>query len=232
MKKKITAVALVVALLAVGIIGGTLAYFTDNETAVNTFTSGKVAITLTETFNTDTNQDQVNDAWTAKLIPGSTIDKDPVITVDQGSEDCWLVATVTISNRAELYELYDNTDVDKGTWLSLAGAGGLVSGGVADYTAAQATWNGMNGTNLTKTGESTPSVFLSYSEDVTADTITYTFWFLQAHAAGTSETLFTKVNVPTFLENGQLADLTVTVKAYAVQKANLDDAYAAYNAAF
>ena len=34
MKKKITAVALVIAILAIGVIGGTLAYFTDTTEAV------------------------------------------------------------------------------------------------------------------------------------------------------------------------------------------------------
>lgn len=49
MKKKIVALCLCVALLAVAVIGGTLAYFTDTATATNTFTSGKVDITLSET---------------------------------------------------------------------------------------------------------------------------------------------------------------------------------------
>ena len=48
MKKKITAIALVVAILAVGIIGGTLAYFTDTDEATNTFTAGGVDIALIE----------------------------------------------------------------------------------------------------------------------------------------------------------------------------------------
>ena len=48
MKKKITAIALVVAILAVGIIGGTLAYFTDTDEETNTFTAGGVKIDLIE----------------------------------------------------------------------------------------------------------------------------------------------------------------------------------------
>lgn len=48
MKKKLTAIALIVALLAVAVIGGTLAYFTDTEKATNTFTVGNVDITLIE----------------------------------------------------------------------------------------------------------------------------------------------------------------------------------------
>lgn len=48
MKKKITAVALVVALLAIALIGGTMAYFTDTKEATNTFTVGNVEIALLE----------------------------------------------------------------------------------------------------------------------------------------------------------------------------------------
>ena len=48
MKKKITALALVVAILAIAIIGGTLAYFTDTDKATNTFTAGGVKIALIE----------------------------------------------------------------------------------------------------------------------------------------------------------------------------------------
>ena len=56
MKKKITAIALVVAILAVGVIGGSLAYFTDKDNATNTFTAGGVKIDLIE--------QQVNEAGT------------------------------------------------------------------------------------------------------------------------------------------------------------------------
>lgn len=48
MKKKITAIALVVCLVAVAVVGGSLAYFTDKDNATNTFTVGNVDITLIE----------------------------------------------------------------------------------------------------------------------------------------------------------------------------------------
>ena len=48
MKKKITAIALVVCLVAVAIVGGSLAYFTDTDEEINTFTVGNVAIDLIE----------------------------------------------------------------------------------------------------------------------------------------------------------------------------------------
>ena len=48
MKKKITAIFLCVALLAIAIVGASLAYFTDTKTATNTFTVGNVEIKLIE----------------------------------------------------------------------------------------------------------------------------------------------------------------------------------------
>ena len=48
MKKKITALCLCVALLAVAVVGASLAYFTDTANATNTFTVGNVKIDLIE----------------------------------------------------------------------------------------------------------------------------------------------------------------------------------------
>ena len=48
MKKKLLALVLVVALAATAVIGGTLAYFTNTDEAVNTFTIGNVTIDLIE----------------------------------------------------------------------------------------------------------------------------------------------------------------------------------------
>ena len=48
MKKKITAIFLCVALLAIAIVGASLAYFTDTDSATNTFTVGNVKIDLIE----------------------------------------------------------------------------------------------------------------------------------------------------------------------------------------
>ena len=48
MKKKITAIFLCVALVAIAIVGASLAYFTDTDAATNTFTVGNVKIDLIE----------------------------------------------------------------------------------------------------------------------------------------------------------------------------------------
>lgn len=57
MKKKLIAIFLCVALVAVGIVGASLAYFTDTDEATNTFTTANVKIDLIE--------QQRNDAGTA-----------------------------------------------------------------------------------------------------------------------------------------------------------------------
>ena len=48
MKKKITAIFLCVALVAIAVVGASLAYFTDTKSATNTFTVGNVKIDLLE----------------------------------------------------------------------------------------------------------------------------------------------------------------------------------------
>lgn len=64
-------------------IGGTLAWLVDKTDPVtNTFTTSDIDITLAET-KTDF---QMRPAW--------TIDKDPKVTVQKDSEDCWLFVEV------------------------------------------------------------------------------------------------------------------------------------------
>ena len=50
-KRKILALASAVCMVAILAIGGTLAYFTDKDEATNTFTTGKVDITLNVEFD-------------------------------------------------------------------------------------------------------------------------------------------------------------------------------------
>lgn len=96
MKKKITAIALVVCLVAVAIVGGSLAYFTDTTDAqVNQFTVGNVKIELTEP------------KWKgdATLMPGVTFDKDPTITVDEKSQDAYVFLKMDMNKYVSLVNL-------------------------------------------------------------------------------------------------------------------------------
>ena len=87
MKKKILAFAMVFALAAVAVVGGSLAYFTDEDEAENTFAVGNVNISLIEQQRNEQNPDMLSpyvDGST--LIPVVETKKDsPVIT--NGDED-------------------------------------------------------------------------------------------------------------------------------------------------
>ena len=116
MKKKLMTVLALVLVIAMS-VAGTIAFLTDTTDPItNTFTVGKVDITLTETFNTDTNGDQKNDAWQAQLIPGTTYAKDPVVTVTADSEDCWLFVKFEEKNGAATYLNYTSNLTAANGW--------------------------------------------------------------------------------------------------------------------
>lgn len=98
MKKKIVSVCLVVCLLATAIIGTTLAYFTDDKSVTNTFTTGDVTIKLDETdVGTDgvaTGEGRKEEGNAYHLLPGKTYTKDPMVTVNAGSEECYVFVRV------------------------------------------------------------------------------------------------------------------------------------------
>ena len=99
MKKKAFALFLALALVVGGVVGGTVAWLTaTSATVTNTFTVGDINIELTETWNTDANNDGDNDCWTAKAVPGVEYAKDPKVTVKAGSEACWLFVKISESN--------------------------------------------------------------------------------------------------------------------------------------
>ena len=82
MKKKILAITLCVAMLAIMLVSGSLAYFTDTQAKTNTFTMGKVDIELDEPNYVPAADGKL------KVFPGQTYPKDPTITVASDSEDC------------------------------------------------------------------------------------------------------------------------------------------------
>lgn len=85
-------------LLVMTTVFATLAFFTDEKTVTNTFTIGNIAITLDEgtvkddgTFDADTRS---ADGLQYVLVPGSTYDKDPLVTVTEGSLSAYLFVKV------------------------------------------------------------------------------------------------------------------------------------------
>ena len=96
--KKILVMVAALALTAALAIGGTLAYLTAKTVVVkNTFTVGKVEITLDEAPVDEYGVAVTGDRRTTneyKLIPGHNYKKDPTVHVASGSEESWLFVKV------------------------------------------------------------------------------------------------------------------------------------------
>jgi len=96
MKKKIIALTLCVAMVAIAIVGGTLAYFTDTDEKTNVFTVGDIDIEINEK-NEEGDENAEYDEWLKEqtIMPGEEVDK--IVTVENtGSEDAYVRVTITV----------------------------------------------------------------------------------------------------------------------------------------
>ena len=97
MNKKKTIIAAVV-LLAVLVVGGAIAYFTDTDTKTNTFTIGNVDITLTEDgwdALEDANNNNIPDV-AEDMMPGESVTKDPTINNVSTKNPAFVFAKVEV----------------------------------------------------------------------------------------------------------------------------------------
>lgn len=131
MKKKLTMVAALVLVFALGVTG-TLAYLTaTSDTITNTFTVGNVAITLTETGATGSGGSL---AKSYKMVPGSELDKNPTVTVTANSEKCYLFVKVEKSTGFDSYINYAMAD----GWTELTPGSGVYYRTVGSSASDQA----------------------------------------------------------------------------------------------
>lgn len=94
-------------------VGATLAYLTSTDAVTNTFTVGNVAIKLDEA-KVDANGDAVTPEERVKtnsykLLPGHEYDKDPTVTVQAKSEECYVRLIVTVNKKSALDAIGVNT---------------------------------------------------------------------------------------------------------------------------
>lgn len=207
MKKKITALALVVAILAIAIIGGTLAYFTDTKTATNTFTVGNVKIKLDEKDPNGTAEKPRTETGATydSVTPGVAYAKDPTVT-NTGNNDAWIRVNVTLSNAA-------------------AFKAAAAAHGVTDLATV---FDGHDETKWTLAG------IKDTSDDTTKNTLTYSYYYNSVLAKDASTgPLFTTVTVPasfTTAEMKAIGNFTITVTADAIQEEGFTEAAAAFAA--
>lgn len=206
------------ALLVCVTVGATVAYLTSEKTVTNTFTVGKVAITLDEAQvngdgkPVDANDIVVTDLASAKrvtknsynLLPGHTYTKDPTITVEAKSEEAYVRALITVNNRADLDELFKTYKLDITE---------IVTGIGTNWDIDHAT-NSVEGDNRIYE--------IRYKDTVK-----------KSDTATKLDPLFTSIVVPNVLTNDDIAkisDLEIKVVAQAIQADGFTTADAAWKA--
>lgn len=202
-RKALLTIVCALALVAIS-VGATVAYLASTDVVTNTFTVGKVVITLDESDvyefgqtdipETKTHGEKIDEAPrvqenTYKLFPGKQYDKDPIVHVDAASEDCYVFIEVV----NEIAAIEDATKI-------------------ADQIIA----NGW--TKLENATGATGDVYYKVSNKADTDR---------------ELEVFATVKIKGTVDNTTLADYenkTVKVTAYAIQKDGFADAAAAWNA--
>lgn len=126
-KSKALLMTLCAVLLVAASVLGTMAYLTSQDSVTNTFSIGKIAITLDEApvdadGNAQTNVARVK-ANAYKLMPGHKYDKDPTVHVTANSENSWIF--VKVENGITAIEAAGDTTIDAqitaNKWMQLPG---------------------------------------------------------------------------------------------------------------
>ena len=123
--KKLTMVLVAIILVLCCTIGGTLAWLVDTTNPVtNTFTVGKVEITLKEApLKADGSYGAPAEGTENEyqLIPGKTYTKDPTVAVDASSEDCWLFVKFEEEGNPATFIQYTSTLTTDNGWTKGTG---------------------------------------------------------------------------------------------------------------
>ena len=211
MKKKLMTVLALVLVIAMS-VAGTYAYLTSTDTVVNTFTVGNVAIKLDEA---------------AANADGTLVD---------GADRV----------KANSYKLLPGHTYAKDPMVTVK------AGSESSYVKMTVTFSDAAALDaiFAPTGADLTSIFNGYdsatwiyknvTENTTANTRTYEFWYKETVAAPNADValdaLFDSITVPGTINNAQLKTIegmTITVNAYAIQAdgfANADAAWEAFDA--
>lgn len=247
MKKKIISLCLVIALVATAIAGATLAYFNDTTGPVeNTFTVGNVDIELDEP-KWDDDEDH-------HFLPGVSFDKDPTITVEPGSDDCWIFMEAEMNKFNSWLRLVGIKYGFTGVLEKCPACGDECKGHMdpakllaffdsGDYQAAVDEWFAEvkhDEWKIMNLDEVKASIEKSFT-DPSIKTIKPIFGYKTVLSEGAEKTLFTKVTMPSYITDEELAlagfntaeaKWTLTFTGHAIQAAEIATLDAAYAALF
>ena len=212
-KKKLIAACLSLALLCATVMG-TMAWLTDRDVAVNTFTVGNVDIKVDETdVDKDGKPIPDNDRVQENeyhLLPGCTYTKDPTMTVVKGSVESYVRMILTVHNASDVQAVLDK--------YALGDFSVLIGGWDEDV------WE-----------------YEGFTEDTTANTISFEFrYFETVDASEATEdvvlpALFETLIVPGQMTGEEMQDLydggfKMEIAGHAIQTAGFDTEDAAWAA--
>ena len=209
--RKAIMLVLCVVLLVVASVMGTLAYLTDDDAVVNTFTVGNIQINLDES-NEATPEDSTDRTETGNayddIQPGQTYVKDPTVTVLADSEDCYVRMLLTVT--------YDDCEGKE-----LKADDVLAKYKYQEWFDFNTNWTAQTEVKTVKAnGKISRTYEFRYNDFVTT-----------ADGANKLPALFTKITVPGAITNAELAtleNLKIDVVAQAMQKAGFGTAELAW----
>ena len=213
-KTKIILLCLCSLLLVVATVTGTLAYLVAKDSTVNTFTVGKVEMKLDEAPVDENGKKTSGDRVITneyKMIPGRIVDKDPTVTVLDGSESSYIRMILTIYNEPTMSQIVNS---DK------HGLGGDYAGLLGGWDTQKWLYNG-------------------FVTDTTAKTISFEFRYYMTVGGATGdvilEPLFEQLIIPATLTGEEIKSLgdggfKIEVTAHAIQSEGFADADEAWGA--
>lgn len=208
-KSKVLLTLACAVLLVAASVMGTLAYLTDKDAVTNTFSVGQVSIKLDE----------------AKANPDGTL----VEGATRVQENSYKLMPGHTYNKDPMVTVLKGSEK---SYIKMT----VTFSKAAELDAIFAP-NGADMTSIFLGYDAAKWIYKGNTEDTTANTRTYEFWYKETVAAPTEDValdaLFDQIKVPGEINNEQLKTIegmTITVNAYAIQADGFDTAEAAWAA--
>lgn len=195
-KHAVKLILLIASLIVLAAAGMTLAYFTDTETADNTFEIGDVKLQINEPNYPQDKKDRI-------LTVNQTMPKDPMVeNIGTNDEVVYLAVTVPLENVTMINE-DKQLDGDRKYQeiIKFSVGEGKESSVVTDNSdfCYNSSWK-----------------YLKMTEDISEHTRTYYFGFSKVlEVKSATPALFDRIQIKSFLEGQMNADITTAIDLYA-----------------
>lgn len=227
MKKKIAVISLAVAIFAIAVVGGSLAWFNDTDTVENTFVVGDIDIEQIEenADGTEFTQNQVMLPIVNTTSPSSDVNYiDKIVTVENtGKNDAYIRTYVAV--RSDLVPLLtlDFTGATENGWVKDTHTETSATIDGADYTLVSYTYSPILNNKDAQSGKVTSTLLKGVYMNANVDVV-------KSDDGSVANFVVDGTAVTTFNVNTDVVDVIVTTQG--VQKSGFDNAKAALDSAF